>query len=55
MNQHHAVYQFLKRRLKALDEEYLAEPNELNRNRLACHEEVIRRWEIDHQLVGEPM
>jgi hypothetical protein len=52
MNSNDSVLQSLKIRLQSLAEKYKEQPDELNRYRLACHEQLILRWASD-QLMEE--
>jgi hypothetical protein len=51
MDSNDPVLNFLKRRLNILTDQYKEKPDEVNRYRLATHEELLRRWEEDHAPV----
>jgi hypothetical protein len=48
MNANDPVLGSLKRRLQSLKERYNEQPDDLNRYRLVCQEQLILRWE-NHQ------
>jgi hypothetical protein len=52
MNSNDPVLYSLKIRLHSLNEKYKEQPDELNRYRLVCHEQLILRW-ASNQLMEE--
>lgn len=52
MDSNDAVPYFLKIRLQNLNEKYNEQPDELNRYRLVCHEQLILRW-ASNQIMEE--
>jgi hypothetical protein len=52
MDSNDPVLYALKIRLQSLIEKYKEQPDELNRYRLVCHEQLILRWASD-QLMEE--
>ena len=52
MDSNDPVLYTLKIRLQSLIEKYKEQPDELNRYRLVCHEQLILRWASD-QLMEE--
>jgi hypothetical protein len=50
MNPNDPVLQSLKQRRRILKEKYEQQPDELNRYRLVCHEQLLDQWASDQPM-----